>query len=85
VRLSSLWYFLAGNGTAWALAAGARHSWPELGFFVVFAVGALVVPLRGMFGTAEDNRCRHGNRVEDGTASFRRARLELVKGGSNGR
>lgn len=83
--LARLWMFLSGASSAWALISAVNRDWVSLGIFIFGAVGSLVVVWRGYFGVAEDSLCRHNNRVADGTASFRRAHLEIVKGGQHGR
>lgn len=74
--IRAFWVWVSGFASALALASVARHDWVALTLFIIASVGALVVALRGWLGAEET--CRHGNRVADGTAEYRRVRLAVV-------
>jgi hypothetical protein len=73
--LRDLWIFLMGFGSALALLTGARGEWLTCGITSAVVLASVVVVRRGLFGISEETI----NRVEDGTTSFRRAHLALVR------
>ena len=76
--LRDIWIFLMGFGSALALLTGSRGEWLTCGITSAVVLASVVVVRRGLFGISEESNFRP-NRVEDGTAQYRRAHLALVR------
>lgn len=77
--LRYFWIWCSGFAAALGVFGLSKGDWVAVAVGFGGAVAAAVVVRRGLFGTAEEAVCCHSNRVQDGTAQYRRARLALVR------